>query len=205
MNILSPLLRPNVEVGERFPSNMIVVVELLSHVWVFVTPWTAHQQCTCSTKSSEKDVCCCCSVTKLFPTLHDPMDCSMPAFPVLHCLPEFAQTHSHCVDDAIQPFHLLLPPLLLPSTFPSTRVFSNNQVFFASGGQSIGASASASVFPWNIQGWFPLRTTALISLKPKGLSRGFSSSTIQKHQFYYNDINVAFMAANTTFILHCMD
>ena len=129
MNILSPLLRPNVEGGKRFPSNMIVVVELLSHIWLFVTPWTAHQQCTCSTKSSEEDVCCCCSVTKLFPTLHDPMDCSMPAFPVLHCLPEFAQTHSHCVDDAIQPFHLLLPPLHLPSTFPSTRVFSNNQFF----------------------------------------------------------------------------
>ena len=53
---------------------------------------------------------CCCSVTKLCPTLCDPMDCSMPGFPVLHHLPECAQTHAHWVGGAIQPLHLLLPP-----------------------------------------------------------------------------------------------
>ena len=114
---------------KRFPSNMIVAVELLSHIWCFVTPWTAHQQYTCSRKSSEEDVCCCCSVTKSCSTLHDPMDCSIPGFPVLHCLPEFAQIHSHCANDAIQPFHLLMLPLFLPSIFPSTRVFSSESVF----------------------------------------------------------------------------
>ena len=56
--------------------------------------------------------------------------------------------------------------------------------FFASGGQSIGASASASVFPMNIQGWFPLGLTSLISLQSKGLSRVFSSPTVWKHQFF---------------------
>ena len=68
---------------------------------------------------------CCCSVTKSCPFLCDPMDCSMPGFPVLHHLPEFAQTHVHCINDAIQTSHPLSPLLLLPSVFPSIRVFSN--------------------------------------------------------------------------------
>ena len=89
----------------------------------------------------------------------NPMDCSTPGFPVLHGLPEFAQIHVHQVGDAIQPSHCF-PLLLLPSIFPSIRM---NQLF-TSGGQSIGASASASVLPMNIQGWFPLGLTGLISL-----------------------------------------
>ena len=86
--------------------------------------------------------------------------------------------------ELVMPFsHLILCyPLLLPSIFPSIRVFSISQ-FFASGGQSIGASASASVLPMNIQDWFPLGLTGLISLLFKGLSRVFSSTTVQKHQF----------------------
>ena len=56
--------------------------------------------------------------------------------------------------------------------------------FFASRGQSIGASASVSVLPMNIQDWFPLWLTGLISLQSKGLSRAFSSTTVQKHQFF---------------------
>ena len=56
--------------------------------------------------------------------------------------------------------------------------------FFASGGQNIGVSASASVLPMNIQDWFPLRLTGLISLQSKGLSRVFSNTTVQKHQFF---------------------
>ena len=68
--------------------------------------------------------CCCCSVTKSCPTLCDPMDYSTPGFPVLHYLPEFAQTHVHWVSDAIQPSIPCHPLLLLPSIFPSIRVFS---------------------------------------------------------------------------------
>ena len=82
--------------------------------------------------------------------------------------------------------HLILyyPLLLLPSIFPSIRVFSLMSQLFTSGGQSIGASAAASVLPMNIQGWFPLGWTGCISLQSKGLSKVFSSSTIQKHQFF---------------------
>ena len=78
--------------------------------------------------------------------------------------------------------HLILchPLLLLPSIFPSIMVFSNEPAL--SGGQSIGASASASVLPMNIQGWFPSGLTGLISLLSNGLSRIFSGTTIQKHQ-----------------------
>ena len=65
------------------------------------------------------------SVAQLCPTLCDPMDYSMLGFPVLHQLPEFAQTHVHQVSDAIQPSHPLLSPSPLPSIFPSIRVFSN--------------------------------------------------------------------------------
>ena len=67
----------------------------------------------------------CCSVTKLCLTLCDFMDCSTPGFPVLHCLPEFAQILVHWVGDAIQPSHPLSSLLLLSSVFPSIRVFSN--------------------------------------------------------------------------------
>ena len=70
-------------------------------------------------------VCVCLSVAQLCLTLRDPMDYSTPGFPVLHYLLEFAQTNVHGVSDVIQLFHSLSPPSLLPSTFPSIRVFSN--------------------------------------------------------------------------------
>ena len=81
--------------------------------------------------------------------------------------------------------HLILchPLLLLPSIFPSIRVFSNGP-FFASSCQSIAVSASASVLPMNIQDWFPLGWTGWISLQSKGLSRVFSDTTLQKHQIF---------------------
>ena len=70
-----------------------------------------------------------------------------------------------------------------PQSFPASGPFQLNR-FFASGGQSIGASASASVLPMNIQDWFPLGWTGWISLLSKGLSRVFSNTTGQKHQFF---------------------
>ena len=80
--------------------------------------------------------------------------------------------------------HLILcrPLLFLPSIFSSTKVFPMNQ-FFASGVQSIGVSASTSVFPKNTQGWPPSEWTGWISLQSKGLSRVFSNTTVQKDQF----------------------
>ena len=68
-------------------------------------------------------------------------------------------------------------------SFPESWSFQMSQ-FFASGGQSIGVSASASVLPMNIQGWFPLGWTGWISLQSKGLSRVFFNITVQKHQFF---------------------
>ena len=68
-------------------------------------------------------------------------------------------------------------------SFPASGSFLMSWLF-ASGGQSIGASASASVLPMNIQGWFPLELTGWISLQSKGLSRVFSKTPVQKHQFF---------------------
>ena len=76
-----------------------------------------------------------------------------------------------------------------PQSFPASRSFLENQLF-ASGGQSIEASASASLLPMNIQNWFPLGWTGWISLKSKGLSRVFSNTTVQKHQFFSDQLSL---------------
>ena len=72
------------------------------------------------------------SVSQSCLTLCDPMDCSMPGLPVHHQLPEFTQTRVHRVGDAIQPSHPLSSPSLLPSIFPSIRVFSNESALHIS-------------------------------------------------------------------------
>ena len=114
--------------------------------------------------------------------LCNPKDCNTPGFPVLHYLPEFAKTHVHWVDDAIQPTHPLLPTSPpCPQSFPESGSFPVRQLF-TSGGQSVGALAS--VLPMNIQDWSALGSAGLISLQSKGLSKVFSSTTIQKHQFF---------------------
>ena len=74
-------------------------------------------------------------------------------------------------------------PFSCPQSFPASGSFPMSQ-FFTSNGQSIGVSASASVLPINIQDWFPLGWTGWISLLSKGLSRVFSNTTVQKHQFF---------------------
>ena len=122
------------------------------------------------------------SVTQLRPTLCNPMGCSMPGFPVYHQLLEPAQTLGLWVGDAFQPSYLYCP-LLLPSILAASGSFPMSQ-FFASGGQSIGVPASASVLPMNTQDWSPLGCTSWISLQSKGLSRVFSNTIVQKHQFF---------------------
>ena len=77
----------------------------------------------------------------------------------------------------------VVPFSSFPQSFPASESFSVSWLF-TSGDQSIGASASASVLPMNIQGWFPLGLTGLISLQSKGLSKVFSSTTVEKHQFF---------------------
>jgi len=110
------------------------------------------------------------------------MDHIMPGFSVLHYLPEFAQTHVYWVDDIIQPFHPVIP-FSCPQSFPALGSFLMNQ-YFASLGQNIGASAPN--LPVNIQGWFTLGLTGLISLKAKGLSRVFSSNTVWKSVLWHS-------------------
>ena len=85
---------------------------------------------------------------------------------------------------------LCLPLLLMLWVFPSIKVFSNELALCISIGQSIGASASTSVLPMNIQGWLPLGLTGLISLLSKGVSRVFSNTTVQKHQFFGTQLSL---------------
>ena len=98
-----------------------------------------------------------------------PRACSYSCPSSQRCLPT--------ISPSVVPFSSCL------QSFPASRSFPVSQ-FFTSGGQSIRASASASVLPMNIQGWFPLGLTGLISLLFKGLSRVFSNTTVQKHQFF---------------------
>ena len=108
---------------------------------------------------------------------------SMPGFPILHQLLKSAQTHVHWAADAIQPSRPLLPLLLLPSTFPSIKVFSNESALCIR--RPKYCSFCFSISPYNeIQDWFPLGLTGLISLLSKGLSRVFSNTTVRKHQFF---------------------
>ena len=129
-------------------------------------------------------------VTQFCPILCKPMDCSMPDLPVHHQLPELTWTHVHWVGDDIQPSHLLFSPFYsCLQSFPASGSFQMSQ-FFASGGQSIGVSASASVLPMNIQDWLPLGWTGWISLQSKGFLRVFSNTTVQKHQFFGTQLSL---------------
>ena len=106
-------------------------------------------------------------------TLCNPMDCSTPGFPVHHHLLKLAQSHVHQVTDAIQPSHFCCPLFLLPSVFPSIRVFSNESVLHIRWPKYW--SFSFSISPSNeYSGLIPLELTGLISLQ----------STVQKHQFF---------------------
>ena len=129
-----------------------------------------------------KSCVCCCSVPKSCLTLCNPRDCSLPGFPVLHHLPELAQTHVHQVSAAIQPSYPLSFFSFCLQSFPESGSFPMSWLF-TSGGQRTGASASASVLSVNIQGWLPLRSTGWISLLSKGLWRVFSSTTNRSINF----------------------
>ena len=158
-----PLLKPN----QGSPSEVLIRTQLLhspkrwdtSAIQSWQCPWLCkhrkieifHPTPGMGKRSRRNNGSVKClqfsSVAQLCPTLCDPMDCSMPGFPVHHQLPEPTQIHVHQVGDAVQPsvipfsFHLL--------SFPASGPFQMSQ-FFASGGQSIGVSVSASVLPMNI-------------------------------------------------------
>ena len=109
---------------------------------------------------------------------------SMPGLLIHHQLLEFTQTHCPfswwchpTISSSVLPFSSCL------QSFPASGSFQMTQLFI-SGGQSIGVSALTSVLQMNIQDWSPLGWTGWISLKSKGLSRVFSDTTVQKHQFF---------------------
>ena len=122
------------------------------------------------------------SVAQSCPTLRDPMDCSTSGLPFHHQLPEFIQTHVHWVSDDIQPSH--------PLSSPSPPIFnlSQHQCLFkwVSSSHQVAKLLEflLSVLPRNTQDWSPLGWTGWISLQSKGLSRVFSNTTVQKHQFF---------------------
>ena len=127
------------------------------------------------------------SVAQLCPTRCDPTEFSTPDLPVHHQLLEFAQTHVHWVGDAIQPSHPLLLP---PSISPNIRVFSNESALHIRWPKYW--SFSFNIIPSNEHSGpislrmdrFPLGWTSWVSLQSKGLSRVFSNTAVQKHQFF---------------------
>ena len=119
------------------------------------------------------------SVAQSCPILCDPMDCSMPGFSVLHQLPELAQTHVHCVGNAIQPSHLCCPLLPLPSIFPSIRVFSNESVLCIRWSKYWSFSFSFSISPSNeYSGLISFRVYWLYLLAVQGTLKSF----LQRHR-----------------------
>ena len=130
-------------------ATVVVVVELLSCVHLFMTPWAVAHRAPLPFTSSQ-------SLLKLM-----------------------------SIESVMLSNYLILccPLLLCLQSFPALRSFPVSQLF-TSGSQNIGASASASVLLMTIGGWYPLGVTGLLFLLSKGLSRVFSSTTIQKHQFF---------------------
>ena len=124
----------------------------------------------------------CCSVTNLCPTLSYLMNCSTPGFPVLHYLPEFAQTYVHWVSDIIQPSHPLspLPPLALSLDQHQglfQRIGSSHQVT-----KVLELQLQHQSFQWIFRGEFPLGLTGLISLLSKSLLQHHSlKASVVRH------------------------
>ena len=124
------------------------------------------------------------SVVQSYPTLCDPMNRSTPGFTVHHQLPGVHPKScplSWWCHPTIS--FTVVPFSSCPQSFPESGSFQMSQLF-TSGGQSIGLSASTSVLVVNTQGWSPLGWTGWIFLQSKGLSRVFSNTTVQKHQFF---------------------
>ena len=127
------------------------------------------------------------SVAQSCLTLCNPMNRSTPGLPVHHQLLEFTQTHVHWVGDAIYRLILCRPLLLLPSIFPSIRVFSNESALHMRWPKYW--SFTFNISPSNTQDCSPLGWTAWISLQSKELSRVFSNTTVQKHQFFGSQLS----------------
>ena len=143
--------------------------------------------------------CCCCSVAQFCLTLWDPMDCSTPGFPVLHYLLDFAQIMSI---ESMMPSNHLNP--LSPPCPPALNLSQHQGLFQWDSSSHQGAKLldlQHQSFPRIVQGWFPLGFTSLISLQFKGLSRVFSNTTVQKHQFFGAQPSLRFNSHTHTWLL----
>ena len=125
------------------------------------------------------------SVAQLCPTLCDPMNCSTPDLPVCPSPTPGVQGDSHPLSQWCHPAisSSVVPFSSCPQSLPASESFPMSQLF-AWGGQSTGVSAWASFLPKKSQGWSPSEWTGWIYLQSKGLSRVFSNTTVQKHQFF---------------------
>ena len=126
---------------------------------------------------------CICSIAQPYPVLCNPMDCSMPGFPVLPYLLEFAQTHVHCISDAIQPPHPLSPTVFLPSILPSIRVFSNESALSIRCPKYWSLSFSISPSSEN-SGLISFRIDWFDLLAIQRICKSLVQHHIRKHQFY---------------------
>ena len=132
---------------------------------------------------------CCCSVANSCPALWDLMNCSMTGFASAFTIqpsPSPGVCSNSCplsrwchptISFSFDPFSSCFQSFSASGSFPMSRLFTSN-------GQNIGASVSTLVLPMNIQCWFPLGLTVLISFLYEGLSRVFSSITVQRHKFF---------------------
>ena len=135
--------------------------------------------------------CCCCSVAKLCLTFckstnyiqHARLPCPSPSPGVCSNLCPLSRWCYLTISSSTTSFSFCFQSFPASGSFPLSRLF-------VSGGQSIGASTSASVLSVNIQGWFPLGLTGFISLLSQGLWRVFSSTTVQKHQFFGSQLSL---------------
>ena len=138
------------------------------------------------------------SVTQSCPNLCDPMNTSTPGLPVHHQLLEFTQTHIHRVSDTIQSVisSSVVTFSSCPQSLPASQSFPMSQLFTWVG-QSARVSALASVLPRKSQGWSPSEWTGWISLQSKRLSRVFSNTILQTHQFFG-----AHLSSQSNFLIH---
>ena len=146
-------------------------------------------------------LCCyCCSVAKSCQLFATPGTAACQAFLSLTISQRLLKLMS--IELAMPSNHLILciPFSSCPHSFPASESFPMSELF-ASSGQSIGVSASTTVLPMNIQGWFPLRLTGLISLQSKRLLRVFSNTTVQKHQFFSTQPSLWSNSHNCTWLL----
>ena len=149
-----------------------------------------NKSCTCFMNHFSGDMCIChqsvqfsCSVVSDSATSWTEAPCPSPTPEACSNSCSLSWWCHPTISSSVIPFFSHL------QSFPASGSFPVSQ-FFASSGQSTGVSASASVLPMNIQDWFPLGLTGWISLQPKGLSRVFTNTTVQKHQFFGTQLSL---------------